>query len=216
MTKQTAMFLVGLVGCAADVPDRVPEDGKSGINGARGAQGLEGSAGERGPQGPMGLPGKDAPASRWRPLGYFNCSVALDIISLQNGTPVVAKDGLRETALNYAVTIYENGDADVDCSASLGSANEGGDNLYFPALVPGAQNRRCYGRSDYPSTGATPGTQAGGWVFTTEPNPQGKYTDGDNPLNLDGLTYVFSDDDCASFIMDNVGTWSRATLAAVL
>lgn len=204
MTKQTAVFLVGLAGCAADVPDYISEDGKPGVSG------------ERGPQGPMGLPGRDAQASRWRPLAYLNCSVALDIISLQDGAPAVVKDGLRETALNYAVTVYENGDAEAECSASLGSASEGGDSLYFPALVPGAQSRRCYGRSDYPSTGPTPGTQVGGWVFTTEPTPQGEYTDSDNPLNLNGLAYVFSDDDCACFVMDEVGTWSRATIAAVL
>lgn len=212
MTKQTAMFLVGLVGCAAEVPDRVPEDGKSGVGGARGAQGLEGPTGERGAQGPMGLPGKDAPASRWRPLGYFSCSANLDVLARTDGAPVVGKDGLRETGLDYAVTVYENGDADVSCGASLGSASEGGDKVYYPALVPGAQSRFCFGDSDYPPVG----TEAGGWTFTTSPSPQGKYTDSDNPLNLNGLTYVFSDSDCASFVMDDAGTWSRATLTAVL
>lgn len=218
MTKQTALLLVGLAGCAA----QDPLDGASGMNGERGvsgpagAQGPAGPAGARGQEGPEGKPGKDAPASRWRPLGYFSCSVALDVISLQNGTPIVAKDGLNETGLNYAVTVYENGDADVDCSASLGSASEGGDNRYYPALVVGSQTRRCFGSSDYPSAVGAADSEVGNWEFTTEPNPQGKYIDRDNPLNLSGLAYVFSDDDCASYVMDDVGTWSRATLAAVL
>jgi hypothetical protein len=108
-------------------------------------------------------------ASR-RPNGWFRCIVALDLIGVGPDALVRGEDGLAETGLDYAVLRYSNGDFEVQCTADLGSADQGSGSGYYPAPIVAAADRRCTANSDFDDPGS--GIHAGFWHFSSQTERQ--------------------------------------------
>lgn len=195
------MLMLILAACVGDA-------GPAGLTGPVGARGL---AGPIGPMGAPGAPGKDAPQGAYRPLFWTRCLALLDLIGT-NG----ARDGVTETSLDYAALLYSNRDLEVQCTAAIGSAQEGGQSSYYPAKVTnGASDGRCVASAEYEDGG--PGKSAGGWFFelVARSGPRATYKDSDNPFGLDGFVRVFTSDECAAYEMSTDGEWTTVPLSAV-
>jgi len=199
---KTWLVAMMLVGCASD-----------GMQGLQGAEGPRGPEGKQGVAGPPGADGKDG-NTHWRPISLINCSVTLDVISVaEDGSLSLVLDNMRETFLSYSVMIYLNGDVETSCVVGLGSAQEGSDSSYRAAPTVGAHDRSCITSADYPSPN---GSSAGYWRFTGAGSMRGEYVDADNPLGLNGRTHVFSESECAAWLMDEDGVWLESTITEAL
>lgn len=189
----------------------LPLSGTTACQGEPGPRGVDGLDGDRGPQGYPGA-GYDqagAAAQHYRPLGWVGCTASLDLVSLS--AMALGQDGVDETGLNYTVTAFSNGDLDVSCDSSIGSAQSGAGGRYFPATLAGAQDGSCQSYSDYPPTGAV----AGYWGFSIEEGgPRATYSDeAGHPLL--GRVYAFTDSDCTALRLDDSDEWSRISLGSV-
>jgi hypothetical protein len=214
MRTAALVAVLTLGGCAGDA---VGPTGPEGPRGPMGLRGVDGAPGEPGPAGKQGAPGpagKDAPASSaYRPKFWARCIVALDLISAQ---PMLSRtaDGTAETALDYAFLVFTNHDLEVQCTAAIGSAQEGGSSIYYPSVTVGANTGGCGASADYPSSNM-PGT-VGSWYFELikGSGPQATYKDPDNPLGLNGFSRRFLDSDCNANVMDDAGNWQPVAVSA--
>lgn len=198
-----------VVGCAGDVGPAGP----IGPMGAMGRNGLPGADGKDGAAGPTGPAGKDG--GSWRPKGWFRCIATLDLLAPGPNGSIRGTDGRAETALDYAVVKFTNGDVEVQCTAGIGSAQDGTGSAYYPAPVNGAKTRYCSAAADY--IDVMPGTEAGYYAFSSDSKPRATYNDSDNPLGLDRNFYEFDErDDCTAGVMDSSGNWSDSSVAEVL
>jgi hypothetical protein len=194
-------------------------EGPTGPVGPQGKAGPEGQTGSQGPAGPAGSTGTASSAAGsvalepYEPSFWVGCAAALDIIGPDgNAQPSRTTDGLEETALAYTVLIYTNGDVEVQCSATIGTAQSGAGGGYLPSVTTGASTGGCLASADYPPTG----TQGGFYKFTATNGPSATYNDPDNPLGLNLFKYTFADADCNSNIFSGeAGEWTQTTLSAV-
>lgn len=213
--RRVAMFVV-LVGCAGEPgPDGL--DGRDGMDGDDGsgvtvatldegsdecpAGGLLVTAGgEETPicNGEAGEDGQGGSGGSYAPALSINCSVSLDILF---------DDDIPETGFGYDAIIYSNGDAEVSCTAAIGSAQAGAGRAYYPAVTLGAQTLFCAAKADYPPTD----TVAGSMYFElSDEGPQATYTDAPNAM--DGSQYTFKEADCRVRLW-NGKAWSDGELA---
>jgi hypothetical protein len=125
----------------------------------------------------------------------------------------IGSDGRSETALEYIIVQYTNGDAEVSCGAGIGSAQDGSDSVYYPAPTRGASTHGCNAAANFPGGSDI---EVGVWSFTTVGGLAATYNDSDDPLGLDGMSYVFEVGDCTARTMDDDGVWSASTLEVVL
>lgn len=195
--RKYAMLLTILASCSAEV-------GPAGPSGFPGARGLPG------PIGPMGAPGRDAPPTTvYRPLFWTRCVALLDLIGTSG------RDGITETGLDYAFLLYSNGDLEVQCTAAIGSAQEGGQSAYYPAKVTrGSLDGRCRATADYQENG--PSMNVGAWYFevVTQRVPRATYDDPDDPFGFDGLVREFTESECAAYEMNTAGEWTPVPVTA--
>lgn len=178
--------------------------------GEQGPRGLDGREGERGPIGPQGVPydKSEAGPATYRPLAWVGCTASLDLISLS--AMALGQDGVTETGLSYTITVFSNGDADVNCESSIGSADSGSGGRYFPSTLAGAQDGSCQSKSDYPPVGAV----AGYWDSRIEKGgPQATYTD-EPGHPLGAYLYAYTDSDCTALRLDDEDEWVRINLAS--
>jgi hypothetical protein len=175
-----------------------------------------------GVMGLMGAPGKDAPpaaAAGYRPRFWGSCSVSLDLLSLPAGAgrPIRAADGAGESGLDYTFMLYTNADVEVQCGATIGSAQAGSAGKYYPAITVGSQDGTCLASVDYPETPeVVPGT-VGLWRFklVKGSGPRATYEDPDDPLGLNGFTQPFTDNDCNAYTLEQSGQWQDVSLSVV-
>ena len=181
----------------------------AGCYGPAGADGRQGLEGVRGPAGPAGVA-----TSGYRPAFWASCGATLDLLALGAAGATRAQDGMPETSLHYALLVYTNGDAEVQCSAQIGSAQDGSSSTYYPAPTKGAANGTCIVSADF---GSTPGGEVGFWLFdvATAACPRAAYNDPDNPLGLNGFSYKYGESDCAVRMMNADGKWTQVTLSDV-
>jgi len=178
--------------------------------GPTGAPGLEGRQGPRGDEGPPGPAG-----SGYRPVFWVRCIATLDLIRVGASGVERAQDGLAETSLNYALLVYSNGDAEVQCTAAIGAAQNGSTSSYFPSGTTGASTGTCIASADF-----VVGTDvdAGFWSFDVNAAaacPRAAYHDADNPLGFNGYSYNYSESDCRAKMMSDAGKWTDVMLADV-
>lgn len=184
--------------------------GPPGPEGKQGPRGVEGITGKDGQQGP---PGKDG--GGYRPVYWVGCSATLDLIRVGTAGVERAQDGLQETALYYTLLVYTNGDAEVECTAAIGSAQNGSSSRYYPSSTKGAQTGACVADADFPGG---PDLENGLWMFDVDAAaacPRAAYSDPDNPLGLNGYSYKYSESDCHAQMMSDAGKWTSVTLADV-
>lgn len=221
MLNLLVLGLAILIGCASDgaqgsIGAQGPR-GPMGLAGPPGATGATGPAGADGKQGSPGKDGKDATGAiaskQYRPLFWAACSRTIDLISVNGSQLTLDHDGLQETLLEYAFLLYTNKDLEVQCTAAIGTAQEGGASNYYPSVVVGAREGGCAASADYPSGG----TNGGFWKFTliTGQGPRATYADADNPLGLNGHAETFNDSDCHANEMDDSGAWNEVALSSV-
>lgn len=187
-------------------------DGAPGLDGARGPLGAMGLTGMTGPMGERGPAG---PASAgYRPVFWVGCGAVLDLIRVGAGGVERAADGVGETKLNYTLLAFSNGDAEVQCTAAIGTAQDGSSAMYFPSTTKGAESGGCAASADFP--GGT-NVVVGVWSFdvATGSAPRAAYVDSDNPLGFDGYTYKYSESDCHVQMMSADGKWTLVTLSDV-
>jgi hypothetical protein len=180
--------------------------------GPPGPPGLEGRQGPRGLDGQQGPPGKNG--SGYRPVFWVGCGVTLDLLAPgPSGGTARAQDGTAETSLHYALIVYTNGDAEVQCSAQIGSAQDGSSSTYYPEPTKGAANGTCIVNADF----GVGGSDVGFWSFdvATAACPRAAYVDADNPLGLNGYSYKYSETDCYARMMGDDSKWSLVTLSDV-
>lgn len=185
------------------------------LTGCAGADGVQGLDGIRGPVGPMGERGQVGPAgSGYRPVYWVSCGVSLDLLRLGAAGAERGADGTLETSLNYTLLVYSNGDAEVQCTAAIGSAQNGSTTMYYPSPTKGASNGVCIAVADI---AAGPNTEAGYWSFdvATASGPRAGYNDPDNPLGFNGYSYKYGESDCKAQMMSETGKWTLVTLADV-
>jgi hypothetical protein len=185
------------------------------LAGCVGADGVQGLDGIRGPMGPMGERGAAGPASTgYRPVYWASCGATLDLLRLGAAGLERGADGKQETSLNYALLVFNNGDAEVQCTAGIGSAQNGSASTYYPSTTKGSSSGLCIAIADI---AAGPNTEAGYWSFdvVAGSGPRAAYNDPDNPLGLNGYSYKYSESDCKAQMMNDAGKWTLVTLADV-
>jgi hypothetical protein len=166
--------------------------------------------------GPMGERGPAGPAnSGYRPVYWVSCIATLDLLRLGAAGAERGTDGVQETSLEYALLVYSNGDAEVQCTAAIGSAQSGSTSSYYPSTTKGASSGQCIASADI--TAAGPSTEVGYWSFdvATAARPSAAYADIDNPLGFDGYSYKYSESNCKAQMMSDTGKWTLVTLADV-
>lgn len=175
--------------------------------------GPQGPIGQQGPRGEKGDPGSAAGSgSFYKPRYWVSCAAALDVVSVVNGVEMSVADGIKETLLEYTLTLYSDGDVDVSCSAGIGTEQSGAGAHYYPRVTQGADTAGCTASADYaPGTGRA----AGFWDFMIQSGPQAVYTDADNPFGLDMHVYRFAENDCNSYLLSDDAGWSAVTLSDV-
>lgn len=179
------------------------------------AGGEPGPQGLRGPAGPMGERGPTGPAGgSYRPVYWVSCLATLDLLRLGAAGAERGADGTRETSLNYALIVYSNGDAEAQCSAAIGSSQDGSSSAYYPSSTKGAASGLCIASADF---GSVPVGEVGFWSFdvATAACPRAAYVDADNPLGLNGYSYKYSESDCTAKMMNAGGEWTPVTLSDV-
>lgn len=162
--------------------------------------------GERGPAGPAG--------SGYRPVFWVACGATLDLIRVGAAGLERVADGLEETRLDYTLLVYSNGDVEVQCTAALGTAQDGSASNYYPDPIVGSSTGGCVAGADF--AGAS-GVNAGFWSFSVAmaTTPRVTYVDADNPLGFDGYSYRYSESDCNAQMMSADGKWTTVTLSDV-
>ena len=203
----------GSQGSRGSMGDRGPagERGPAGPEGPEGPQGLRGVAGPAGPAGPQG---KDAAGGGYRPTAWTGCTLALDLISINSGG--LGTDGVTETLLTYTFTRYVNNDLDVDCTASLGSAESAPGGSFYPAPTKGANTGGCAAAVDYPPFPPAP-SNVGTWNFEfSGTGIRATYKDDDAGHPLNGRSFTFGENDCHCYQMNDSLRWIDASLADVI
>lgn len=127
---------------------------------------------------------------------------------------MLGQDRITETSLEYTVTVFNNDDVDVGCTAAAGSAQDSSDTNYYPATVNGAATGGCQASVDLPPFPQGIGN-VGYWEFTAQRGPIAVYNDGDAGHPLDGFKYTFVQADCSTQALGADLTWKLTTLAAV-
>lgn len=189
----------------------VGADGKRGADGADGKQGLDGKDGLQGERGERG-DAADA-GTTYEPVTWIACSTLLDLVG--GAADLTQQDGIEETGLNYAMTVFTNSDVLVTCDGALGSAESTGDAHYFPAQTNGGMIGACSVSIDFPPYNASPGT-VGFWEFTTEgAGPSATYHDPDPGHPLDGYSHAYTEDECSVLRADADMTWHPVKIADV-
>jgi hypothetical protein len=135
-------------------------------------------------------------------------------VTAASGSVAVGTDGVTETALDYTLMRYSNGDVEVSCTSGIGSRISASFSTHYPAPTVGATTGNCTNPgTDYP-VGAED-LVAGAWVYTLKPQPHATYEDVSTHL-LNGFSVSFGPNDCHAFVADDKGVWMDAALSDVL
>ena len=151
----------------------------------------------------------------YRPRAYAFCDLLLDLVAAPGG--MLGTDNVSETLLTYYFTRYVNGDLDVSCEGSLGSAASSPGGAFYPSIVKGASTGRCTTSVDYPPFTVTPGN-VGVWQFdlASGTGVRATYLDSDPGHPLNGRFWVLTENDCNCFTMNGNAEWMDASLEDVL
>jgi hypothetical protein len=118
-------------------------------------------------------------------------------------------DGAAETFLDYSWVLYTNNDIEADCSASSGILSQT-QTAFYPAVTEGASRAACTVAIDYLSSQGI--SKAGTWRFASENNQvAATYKDVSQPSA--DAQYVFTEDDCAVYQMDDDLMWTAVPLS---
>lgn len=158
-----------------------------------------------GPDQPVVPKGSAAVADGYHPLFWLSCDAKLDLTA--NGN--LGKDGVTESALEYTITVFSNGDVLASCDGSIGAEESAAETTYYPDVVNLADTAACWISLEYPPFDDK---QAGTWEYATENSqPKARYHDAaTHPLN--GWSYEFAKDDCLVVKASEAGKWKEAAL----
>lgn len=180
--------------------------------GPRGPAGPPGEPGDRGPQGPAGEAGGGVAAgAAYRPLFWIGCSFVADVVD--GAALTIGEDGIAESSFAYRATLFSNGDVQVSCATSVGGAESAAGGGYFPAVTVGASNGSCLTGVDLPPFNLAAVEMAGFWTYSISADgPRVVYTD-DAAHPANGMGFMFEENDCSVFVLDDGGEWSDSSLA---
>lgn len=188
--------------------------GPMGERGPRGADGSDGDPGEEGPRGPAGADGEVA-SDAYRPLFFVGCLAQADLVTVDSGSPDLGTDGIDESSFEYSVTLFSNGDVQANCSTGAGAVEESSEANYFPSVTNGAASGSCFTALDYPPFLSGDMT-VGSWRYSLDggDGPATEYREAGHPL--DGFVFLFEENDCSVYVMNDDGKWADSSLGEAL
>jgi hypothetical protein len=137
--------------------------------------------------------------------------VLLDLVDASG----LGEDGVADTAVEYALTVYSNDDVAVRCNATLG-AEASAFSAYYPAITNGAASGTCDATADYPPYPPGGGSPGFWRLQIGDTGLSALHFDADLNHPLDGSSYEFVENDCSAFVMDISGEWHDAAISDVL